>query len=154
MKILALAGIALVLACGAETGSPEDQIRALLNEAELAAEAKDVAALKELISDGYRDEHANDKAEVARLLAYLFFRHTTVHLLVRSEVPDFPTPGSARVRVFAVMTGTPLASAADLAGLRADLYRFDFEMTREEDEWRVVGADWDRARLGDFTEDP
>lgn len=150
MRIPVLLAMVLVLACGTDAETPEEQVRGLLREAELAAEAKDAAALKELVSDAYRDGHGNDKVEVGRLLSYLLLRHTTVHLLVHTGPPEFPSPADARVRVFAAMAGTPLESFADLAGLRADLYRFDFALTLEDDGWRVVGAEWARARPEDL----
>ena len=49
------------------------------------------------------------------------------------------------------MSGTPIAGAEALAGLRADLFRFDlvFEEAKGS-EWHLVGAGWRRAIRDDF----
>ena len=49
------------------------------------------------------------------------------------------------------MAGTPIAGPEALAGLRADLYRFDLRLGEEPDgEWRVRSAEWRPAAVDDF----
>jgi hypothetical protein len=142
---------ALTLACASESESPEARILALLERAEVAAEAHDVKALREMIAERYADEQGRDKAALKALLAFHFLRNQSVHLLARVGDIALPAPDRAEVVVFVAMAGTPIPGPEALAGLRADLYRFDlvFKET-EENEWRVVRAGWRRAMRDDF----
>ena len=55
---LLLGLLALAVGCGSEPETPEARVRALLARAEAAAEARDVAALAECISERYADEES------------------------------------------------------------------------------------------------
>ncbi len=151
----------ILAACSADPDSPEAQVRALISRAESAAEKKDIGALKGLISEGYSGEQGQDRQAMASLLTYYFLRHQTIHLFTRIQTIEFADPepanresagpGSARTSVLVAMAGTPMLVVDDLARLRADLYRFDFDLVREDDgEWRVARAAWSRATRGDF----
>ena len=142
---------ALVLACASEPESSEARILALLERAEVAAEERDVKALREMISERYADEQGRDKAALRALLAFHFLRNQSVHLLTRAGEIALPTPERAEVVVFVAMAGRPIPGPEALAGLRADLYRFDLVFEEaEENEWRLVRAGWRRAVRDDF----
>jgi hypothetical protein len=32
-----------------------------------------------------------------------------------------------------------------LAGVNADLYRFEIELVNDDGEWQIIGANWNRA---------
>ncbi len=153
--------VLILAACSADPGSPEAQVRALISRAEGAAQSKDIGTLKRLISERYSDERGQDRQALAGLLTYYFLRHQTIHLFTRVQTVEFSEPeranrvstdpGSARTSVLVAMAGTPILVVDDLARLRADLYRFDFDLVREDDgEWRVARAAWSRATPGDF----
>ena len=148
--------VLILAACSADPDSPEAQVRALISRAESAAEKKDIGTLKGLISEGYSGEQGQDRRAVAGLLTYYFLRHQTIHLFTRIQTvefadPEHANPGSARTSVLVAMAGTPMLVVDDLARLRADLYRFDFDLVREDDgEWRVARAAWSRATRSDF----
>lgn len=140
-------------ACGGDPGTPEARIRALLSDAEAAAEAKDAGALKERMSDRYADDRGQDRQAVMGLVTFYFMRHQTIHLLTRVDTIEIADDGSARAGVFVAMAGTPILGVDDLARLRADLYRFEFALAEEDGDWRVTSADWRRAESGDFLPD-
>jgi hypothetical protein len=145
--LLALAG------CGGEPeDSPEDQVRARIEQAEALAEQRDAKALKELISEDYRDDRKRDRRAVAQLLAYYFFRHKSVHLLVHTESIEIPEPGLARVTLYVAMAGKPLDGVGELLDLRASLYRFDLELRNRVDEegWRLTTGRWRPVERRDF----
>ena len=139
-----------LLACSKATDTPEAWIRALLAQAERAAEGRDVSAVLEHVAQGYRDAEGRDRQAVRGLLVYVFLRNPQIHLLTRVHEIAVDAPDQARVRVFVAMAGHPLGAAAALAELRADLYRFDFALGLEGDDWRVTSADWAPARSDDF----
>ena len=150
-RMAALALVSAALACGSDPGPPEAQVRALLEAAEVAAEAKDVKALKGSISEAYGDRGGRDKRALAGLLAFTFLRHESIHLLTRIDRIAIPVPGRAVATVYAAMAGGPIPGAGALAGMRADLYRFDFAFAEEEPtRWMLVHAEWRPAQADDF----
>jgi len=138
-----------LLACG-EPDTPEARVRALLTNAEAAAESMDAAAMKPLVSETYLDDRGQNKQAVVAMLTFYFMRHDSVHLLTRVDSIAIPGDGTATATVFVAMAGTPILGVDQLAGMRADLYRFGFALVDEDDEWRVTGATWRRARPHDF----
>ena len=149
-RLAALASLALA-ACSAQPDSPDAQVRALFAMAEAAAEEKDAGALKELVSEHYADDGGHDRQAIAGLLTFHFLRHQTIHLLTRIHAIGFPEPTRAATTTFVAMAGTPILIVDDLARVRADLYRFDFELADEGDgDWRVTRAAWRRATPEDF----
>ncbi|MFQ5829689.1 MAG: hypothetical protein ACE5JD_11125 [Candidatus Methylomirabilia bacterium] len=140
-----------LLACSSEPDSPEGQVRALLDRAEVAAEKKDLGALKPLISDHYTDGLGQNKRGILGILAYHFLRNKSIHLLTRVQSVTLPEPDQAEATVFVAMAGRPIPAVEELAGLRADLYRFDFALAQEgENNWKVIRAVWRPAEIGDF----
>lgn len=138
------------LACSSEPASPEARVRALVANAESAAEEKNLRDLKEMISEGYRDDDGRDKQEILGLIAFHFLRNKTIHLLTRVHSIDIPEPGRAEAAVFVAMAGQPIMGPEELPSLRADLYRFDFSFADEGGEWKLVQAGWRRAEADDF----
>lgn len=138
------------LACGGDAASPEAQVRATLAAAESAAEARDAAALKEWISEAYHDDAGNDRRAVGALVGMHLLQQRSVHLLTRTVSLEIPRPGEATAQVLVAMAGSPIDGPELLAGVRADLYRFDLELRDEDGSWRVVSAAWRPAALDDF----
>jgi hypothetical protein len=138
-------------ACQSGSGSPEDQIRALIAKGEKAAEEKDIGTLKEIIHDGYTDKDGNKKPELVKLLAYHLLRHQSVHLLTRIRTIEFPQPKRSEATVFVGMAAGSLGSIDDLLKMRADLYRVEVSLLEESPRhWKVASASWRPAELADF----
>jgi hypothetical protein len=127
---------ALLTACS-DPGSPEQQVRAVLESMETAAEARDVGDLMEHISADYRDARGQDRTEASRYARGYFVANQSVHLLTRIESLEFPAPDEARVKLQVGMAGR------DGSGVSTDLYDFKLALIREGDEWKVSYADWD-----------
>ena len=130
----------LLLTACSDDGSPEQQVRAVIESMEVAAEARDVGDLMEHISASYRDAQGQDRTEASRYARGYFIANQSVHLLTRVESLEFPAPDEARVKLQVGMAGR--AGAPGQAGLSADLYDFDLALVREGDEWKLSYADW------------
>ncbi|UCE85782.1 MAG: hypothetical protein JSU66_15875 [Deltaproteobacteria bacterium] len=141
---------AALCACGAPPSSPEQEIRSLVAEAVRAAEERDIGAVKELISERYADEQGRDKRAVGATIGFYLLRHHAVHVLTRVGDMTFPRAGRAQATVLAALAGDAIASVDSLAGMRADLYRFELRLAREDGDWRVTFASWRPATLGEF----
>jgi hypothetical protein len=107
--------------------------------------------MKSHVSERYGDAAGNDKQAVAALAAFHLLRNESIFLLTRVGDVEIPAPGEARVEALVAMAGTPIASPEALAGVRADVWRFDFTLREEEPEtWRVTRAAWEPASASDF----
>lgn len=137
--------VALVLLAGCSNdGSPEQQVRAVIESMELAAESRDVGDLMEHICVSFRGAQGQDRTEASRYLRGYFIANQSVHLLTRIESLEFPSPDEARVKVQVGMAGRGGTSQSDggAGSLTADLHDFDVALVREDGEWKVSYADW------------
>jgi hypothetical protein len=141
-----------LLACGGDAPTPEEQVRALVSDFARAADARDAGAALALISDAYADPSGRDKRELHAVVAGYFLRHDAIHVLVRvKQVRLAEPPTAASVEAVAALTGAPVADVGELAGIDADVYRFDLEARHEDDgRWRVTRAGWRPAQMGDL----
>ncbi len=97
--------LALLTAACADEASPEQQVRAVIESMEVAAEARDVGDLMEHISANYRDAQGQDRTEASRYARGYFIANQSVHLLTRIESLEFPSPDEARVKLQVGMAG-------------------------------------------------
>ncbi|GAB4510431.1 MAG: hypothetical protein Tsb0026_12230 [Sulfuricaulis sp.] len=137
-------------ACSSERDNPEAQVRALLAQGEAAAEKKESAILRKMISGKYSDSQSQDKKSIEAILRYYFLRNESIHLLTRVQQITIPQPETAQAIVMVAMASQPIADAEELERLRADLHRFEITLVRESGEWKVIRAEWRRAEFADF----
>jgi hypothetical protein len=149
MKLL-LVALVLALGCGRAEESPEDQVRRVLASLEAAAEARDVGALKEHVSESYRDAQGNDRRAVLAVATGHFMRNQSVYVFSRIAEVEVTEPGNARAEALVALAGTPIKDLGALPQVRADLYRFDVRLRDEKGAWRVTSAEWQPATLSDF----
>lgn len=131
--------LAVLTACS-DGASPEQQVRAVIDSMEVAAEARDVGDLMQHLSDNYRDAQGQDRQQAALYARGYFISNQSVHLLTRVESLEFPAPDEARVKLQVGMAGR--GGETGQGGLSADLHDFDLVLVREGDEWKVSYADW------------
>ena len=141
----------LLSACG-DVNTPEERIRALIDNFEQTAEQGKALGFKDYIADNYSDADGLGKRDVLRLLAGYKLRNKSIHLLVHiAEVKVGPDKKSGSARVFVAMATSPLTGVEQLGALRADLYRFDIKLqTSADDAFQVSSAEWAPAEKGDF----
>ena len=131
---------------GCTQPDPEKEIEARLSAAAEAAEQRDTGFFRNLVSAAYADAHGNRRREVINRVRGVFLRYPRIHVASRIETIALQGDRSAEVVVLAGLSGD---GGSVLAGLSADLYRFELEMVREDDgEWRLIAADWSSVRGG------
>jgi hypothetical protein len=120
----------LLAACGTKS-SDEEQVRALIDDVESAAEARDASDVLEHVADDYADSSGLDKRDLREFLLGYFLSHPKLELLVNIESLEFPVDGLAQavVSVTAVELGDP------------GRQRLKVEFRRVGGEWRVARAD-------------
>jgi hypothetical protein len=141
----------LLSGCSQDSDSAESQIRSMLSSMETAIQERSLDKVKSLVSPDYKDEwHPNRRAALRSLLIY-FQGHTSIHLLTRvSELAISDDEKTAALVVFVGMAGKPIENADYLVALNADLYRFEVELAKDDDDWLVAGASWQRVRPESF----
>ncbi len=141
----------LFAGCGSgEEDSPEAQLARFVAAGKEAAEARSLERIGELISVDYRDEAGRDKRMLLRLTTVYFLRNKNIYLLTRIRNINLPDENAARLTVFVAMAGTPVVDSQALLNIRADLFRFDFMVKKEDGDWQLEGAAWRPARKEDF----
>ena len=129
----------LCTSCG-PPGTPEEEIRALIDEAETAAEQRNASALRSLIADDYHDGNGRGAEEMRRYLHGYLIAHQSIRLVTRIDAIAIEGAEIARVQVTVGMLGREAAadSAWDFAG---DIHRFDLRLAHEDGAWRVTRAE-------------
>ncbi len=135
--------VILALAACAKEDSPEQQVRAVIDEIEAAAEARDVGDVMEHVSNQYRNADGQSRDEISRYVHGYFIANQSIRLLTRVEQIDFPSQEEAKAKVLVGMIGREAQTGADW-NLVADLYEFDVVFIREGDGWKATYAEWNR----------
>jgi hypothetical protein len=120
--------VILVSACGSRT-SDENQVRAVIDAAETAAEDRDASDVIDHVTSDYSDSNGYDRAQLQNFLRAYFLARPKLELLVRIESLEFPVAGLGRARI--AVNALPSGESATL----------DVEFRQEKGEWRVARAD-------------
>lgn len=131
MKLFVSVIAATLLAACSATSSDEDQVRALIDQVEAAAESRDASDVLVYVADDYSDANGLDKRELQNFLLGYFLSHPKLELLVNIESLEFPVDGLAHavVSVATVELGDP------------GMERLKVEFRRADGNWRVARAD-------------
>lgn len=110
-----------------------------MTAAEEAAEARDAAALKDLVAEDYGDAAGRTASDIRNYLHGWLLAHQSVRLISRVDSIELEGTELARVVVTVGMLGREAesASAWDLAG---DVWWFDLRLARDGGDWRVIRA--------------
>jgi hypothetical protein len=149
---LALLALAAALACGGDPQSPEERVRAVVAAFEEAATTRDIGMALDLVSESYRDSGGRDKQAIKGLVVSYFLRNEAIYVISRIRSLELdPSQTSASLVVVSALTGAPVADPGELAGLAADLYRFEIDVALEDDDtWRITRADWRPTTPGEM----
>ena len=127
---LILLATILLAACGAKT-SDEQQVRALIDEVETAAEARDTSDVLEHVAETYADSGGLDKTQLQDFLRGYFLAHPKLELVVNIESLQFPVDGLAQAVV----------SVTTVELTDPNLQRLKIEFRRSGSTWQVARAE-------------
>ena len=151
---LAVVLLGLLMGCDRPRETPEARIRALFSEVERASRERDLAALRDMISESYSDTRGRNKKDVSAILTAYYLRRGSIYVLTRVRSLELQDNARAHASVLAGLARAPTLDFGDLRRPRADIYVFDLELAEEEDaRWRVTQASWRRASW-DLTRGP
>ncbi len=152
---LAIVLLVLLTSCDRPPQTPEARIRALFSAVERASRERDLATLRDMISESYSDTRGRDKADMSAILTAYYLRRGSIYVLTRVRSLALQENARAQASVLAGLARAPTLDFGELRRPQADIYVFDLELAEEEDErWRVTRAAWRPARPADFTVGP
>ena len=125
---------------GCAPRDPDGELRAVIEAAESAAEARDTGFFRELLSASYVDARGRRRDDVINLIRGFFLVNSTIEVVNRIDEIVLAGDDAATVTLQAAVVGH--APGRSVLGLEADIYRIELELVREDDAWRVIGADW------------
>lgn len=145
--LLLLPLLLLLQACSGDGDSPEEQLQRFVDRGVQAAEARSADDLVELVARDYIDQQGHNRKQLGGLLRAYFLRHRNIHLFTRIDRIEIAAANQASLSLHVAMAGTVISDVDALASLRARLYRFELQLVREDDEWRLRHASWAPASL-------
>jgi hypothetical protein len=148
--VLLLAVVLLTSACRDNPDSPEDQIRRLIEAGVQAAENRSVDGLSKLVHGDYIDQQGRNRKQLGLLLRAYFLRHSNIHLFTRIDNIEILADNQASVSLHVAMAGSVISDVSALASLRARVYRFELQLTRQDGDWLLRHASWAPASIGAF----
>ena len=122
--------LASLSAC-APTAPPELAVRAVIEQAEVAAESRDVGAALELVSADYADATGLDRLGLQRYIRGYFALNPRIELLLQVQSIEFPEPNRARVAL----------RIASVGRTQLDADQFRLELVDEDGNWRLLRAE-------------
>ena len=131
-----VAWFCVLAAVACSRSSDEDQIRAVIDSAEQAAEARDTSDVMQWVGERYQDDLGNDRAQLRNLLRAFFLMHPKIELLVNIKDVKIETATRARVHIELSMLGTELSGDSTSLTAKSRPLRIDFR--KIDSKWQVV----------------
>lgn len=155
----ALAGVVVVmvvvvaLLLRRDDADPAARIRAAIDRAVAATEAKDIGGVMEIVSERF-DSASVSRADLPRILFAQLHGHGWRRVVLSDvdiRVEEGDAPERAKVSLVALLAKSDSKDGTwrDLAPSEASVYRFELDFVLEEGEWRVRQAAYRPARLGE-----
>lgn len=138
MKRTSLAILVFLVGCS-DPGSPEQQVRDTIMQAELAAEARDMGAIRDLVHDEYQDRSGRDHRTLLNQVRLYLMARQSLELLVKINDIKFTANDFAEVDVKAA--GLGMRAGMEGLGLTADSDHYQIDLARDDDgNWLLIGA--------------
>jgi hypothetical protein len=144
--IIAAAGCLFAFVPGCHQETEQDKVKKVITSVEKAAEERDVKEIITSLSRTYRDSQGNDYDSIKGFILGYFFRYQKVHVYIPDIVISVEG-ASAKAEFQAVLTGSPSGSAT-MVPESLGMYAFEVSLRKEEKEWKVVSASWNRVGEG------
>ena len=148
-RIFTVLMVVSLITCGGDEPSPEQQISQLNSDAKQAADAKDVGVLKDMVADGFQSGQY-DKNTIMQLVTLYLLGHKNLHLFPLTKSLQIIDQDNATATVLVAIANQPIERADQMLDLHADMLRFNVSYVRVEEEWKVIGVEWERAGAEEF----
>jgi hypothetical protein len=153
-SVLLICGLVFLQGCSDTPDDPASEIKSMLAAFEQAAEERSITGVSAYLAEDYMDKHHRNSQQVKRSLLGYFHRHRSIYLFTNiksitlSEETEQAKQAKAIVNV--AMTGTQVDSEEALLLLKADVYSFNLDLVKEDDQWLVKSSSWKRIKITEF----
>ena len=144
---VAIVLILTLLGSCADRTTPEQRVRDFIERVAASAQARAWRDFDAYLTTDFTDERGLTRQESLGVIARYILAHRNLYVFQRVRDIEVRDPSRARVVVLAALAGSPVVGPGDLAGLDADLYRFDLELTDTGDGFQVSRATWQPVGL-------
>lgn len=143
----------LLTSCSGDSETPEQQLKRLVAEAELAVESRDLSASMAFVDPDYLDLQGRGWPQIRGLLAGYLLRHPSIHILAKVDRIELIGEREAELVVLAGLAGSTAEAETPLGQWRGRLMRLDLRFRlNQAGEWLLMKADWRQAQREDFVE--
>lgn len=139
--------ILVVTACADDPGTPEAQVRAVIESAREAAEEQSTRGVMRHVSERYRDDDGRDKTDLRNRLRLYLMQQESLSLAITIESVELRTAARAEARMEVELAGSAADRLRSMSGVGSRPLHLTASFDLEEDgEWRVIRAEWSRGR--------
>ncbi len=135
--------ITLFNACSGDAGTPEEQVKSVMQQMEAAIEARDGSELFKHISDNYRDHKGNDRDALRRFAQLYLLRQQNIGMVTKVQSLQTVDDKMVAVEAIVVMGSASENTTTILPQLRADSQNVSAVFQLENDVWRLTSMSWD-----------
>jgi hypothetical protein len=141
----------ILISCGTEKMDKNEQLINHIKAMEEAVENRHVDDFMSHISDDINTERGWGKKDIERMMRIRLMQRSSVHIHPQLKSIEWLNEGdeSAQVHLAVAMAATEF-SLQDLARINADLMTFHVTFERQNDDFKITRARWQRAKPLDF----
>ena len=147
--MLAISGAWMMSGCD-NNETPEDEVRQFIQAGTDAVEKRDISDVRDLIAENYSDARGNNRQMALRMLTGYFLGNKNIHVLIDIQHIHIPDDQHAEVQLLAGMAGQSASDFASLFDIRANVYKFDLRLVKDDDDWQLLNARWSVASREDL----
>jgi len=146
MRNIVVVLLVLLISCsGAETNSPEEQVRQTIESIKSHAENRSLSELMDHVSEQYNDHQGKDKTQIKRMIQLLFLRNQNIHIFSRIQSIDIQE-NVAAVEISAAMA-SQATNLSNQNWIKANTFHFSVLLKNADNdsEWKVDSVSWRRG---------
>ncbi len=137
---LVLAVTLTLAACGGNKLTPEDELRAFVDDCQALAEEKSWRALNGCVAPSYSDARGNDRQQLMARLRAATLGVGALETIINVDKVDIFGDDAGRLE----LTLRFVSVGERLRSLEAGSYRLSLDMAKVSGEWQVYAARWGR----------
>ena len=138
--------LALLTGCADDRG-PEQRVRSFIDQVVASAEARAWRDFDAYLTTDFTDARGLTRQEALGVVMRYILGHRSIHIFHRVREIEVLDAHHARAVVLAALAGSPVSGPGDLAGVNADLYLFELDLTDAGDGFQVSRGAWQPVGL-------
>jgi hypothetical protein len=142
-------GLAVSWNCSGK--SEEDLIRDTVKKIGEYAEERDAVGIMTLISEDYSDTEERTKTDIETLLDENFDRYSGIVVNILGTKIVEINPPNAKIEIDTAFSSGAARAFRKIVRFSGHCYRFDVDMVKDIDQWKVKNASWQYISTDELT---